>query len=126
MYLLDTDILIDIQRGHPPAVSWFSALQEVPFIPGIVVMELVQDAKNAQQVQKALKFVAPLPVVWPTKADCNRALSDFTTFHLSHSLGLLDSLIAATATGLGATLWTFNAKHYKVVPDLVLEQPYKR
>jgi predicted nucleic acid-binding protein len=81
MYLLDTDILIDIQRGHPPAVSWFSALKDVPSIPGIVVMELVQDAKNAHQVQKALKLVSPLPVAWPTEADCNRALSDFTKFH---------------------------------------------
>lgn len=126
MYLLDTDIIIDIQRGHPPAVSWFSALTEVPSISGIVVMELVQDAKNAHQVQKALKLVSPLPVVWPTEADCNRALSDFTKYHLSHSLGLLDSLIAATATGLGATLWTFNVKHYKVVTGLVLEKPYTR
>ena len=126
MYLLDTDILIDIQRGHPPAVSWFSALKEIPSISGIVVMELVQDAKNAGQVQKALKLLSPLPVVWPTEADCNRALSDFTKFHLSHSLGLLDSMIAATAVGLGATLWTFNAKHYKAVPGLVLEKPYTR
>jgi hypothetical protein len=38
----------------------------------------------------------------------------------------LDSLIAATATGLGATLWTFNVKHYKVVTGLVLKRPYKR
>ena len=49
-----------------------------------------------------------------------------TDILMSHSLGLLDSLIAATAIGLGATLWTFNAKHYKVVPGLVLEQPYKK
>jgi hypothetical protein len=126
MYLLDTDILIDIQRGHPPAVSWFASLVDLPSVPGIVVMELIQDAQNARQVRKALKLVAPLSIVWPTEADCRRALSDFTAYHLSQGLGLLDSLIAACAIGLSATLCTFNVKHYRVVPGLRLAQPYIR
>ena len=126
MYLLDTDILIDIQRGSAPAVDWFSSLDEIPTIPGLVVMELIQDAENKQQVREALKLVAPLPVAWPTETDCHRALTDFTVYHLSHSLGLLDALIAASAIGLPATLCTFNVKHYQVVPGLVIEQPYAR
>lgn len=89
-------------------------------------MELVQDAHNAQQVQQAVRLVAPLPVAWPTEPDCARALSDFTALHLSHGLGLLDSLIAATAVGKGATLCTFNVKHYRAVPGLATLQPYKR
>ncbi|MEW6209297.1 MAG: PIN domain-containing protein [Acidobacteriota bacterium] len=126
MYLLDTDILIDIQRGHPPAIAWFATLADLPSVPGFVVMELLQDAENSQQVRKALKMVAPLPIVWPTEADCNNALLHFTTYHLSHNLGLIDSLIAACALGLSATLCTFNVKHYKVVPGLMTEQPYTR
>ncbi len=126
MYLLDTDVLIDIQRGHAPAITWFVSLPEIPSVLGFVVMELIQDVKNAQQVRNALKLVAPLSIVWATEADCVRALSDFTTYHLSHSLGLLDALIAACAVGRGATLCTFNLKHYRVVPGLVTEQPYMR
>ena len=126
MYLLDTDVLIDIQRGHPPAIDWFSTLTDVPSVPGFVVMELVQDSQNAQQVRKALQLIAPLPVVWSTEADCDRALSDFTTYHLSNRLGLLDALIAACAAGRGLTLCTFNVKHYQVVPNLVTAQPYTR
>ncbi len=53
MYLLDTDVLIDIQRGHEPAIAWFSGLTDVPSVPGFVVMELVQDSQNTQQVRKA-------------------------------------------------------------------------
>ena len=41
MYLLDTDVLIDVQRGHVPALTWFAALNELPSVPGVVVMELV-------------------------------------------------------------------------------------
>src|SRR6266849_975968 len=126
MDIVDTDVLIDIQRGHPPALAWFGGLTELPGVPGYVVMELVQDARNAREVRRALKLVAPLRVVWPTEADCARALSDFTAYHLSHGLGLLDALIAACAVGLSATLYTFNDKHYRVVPGLLTAPPYPR
>ena len=126
MYLLDTDVLIDIQRGHTPAIAWFASLSEIPSIPGFVVMELIQDAQNKQQVRTALQLVAPLPVIWPTETDCARALSDFTVYHLSNNVGLIDALIAACAVGHNATLCTFNIKHYRVIPQLNMEQPYSR
>ena len=65
---MDTDVLIDIQRGHPPAVAWFAGLTEVPAVPGFVVTELIQDAGNANEVRQALKLVAPMPTVWPTES----------------------------------------------------------
>ncbi len=107
-------------------MAWFSGLTELPAVPGFVVMELVQDARSAREVRKALQLVAPLQVVWPTETDCARALSDFSTYHLSHGLGLLDALIAACAVGRSTTLNTFNVKHYSVVPGLVVAQPYTR
>jgi hypothetical protein len=89
-------------------------------------MELVQDARNKREVRQALSLVAPLQIVWPTDADCAQALSDFTKYHLSSGLGLLDALIAACAVGLSAALYSFNAKHFRVVPGLVVAQPYTR
>ncbi|MCA9995505.1 MAG: hypothetical protein KDE56_07155 [Anaerolineales bacterium] len=126
MFVLDTDVLIDVQRGNRAAIGWFRNLQELPMVPGFVVMELMQDAQNWHQVREVLRLVAPLPVVWPTEADCNRALSNFTNYPLSHSLGLIDSLIAACTLGLSATLYTFNVKHYRVVSGLQIQQPYTR
>jgi len=38
MYLLDTDILIDIQRGHTSALVWFASLPELPSVPGFVII----------------------------------------------------------------------------------------
>lgn len=124
--LLDADILIDVQRSHPPAVAWFNALTRRPAVPGLVLMELIQDAENMRQVRIADNLVHGLPLFWPTETDCERALQDYRVLHLSQNLGLIDSLIAATAIGLGATLCTFNAKHYKNIAGLVLEQPYAR
>ena len=114
MLLLDTDVLIDVQRGHVAALNWFAGLTELPSVPGLVVMELIQDGRNNKEVQNALRLTAPLQVVWPTEADCQKALADFTAFHLSHGLGLLDSLIGACAAGSNATLCTFNTKHVLV------------
>jgi predicted nucleic acid-binding protein len=126
MELVDTDVLIDIQRGHPPALAWFTSLTTLPAVPGLVVMELIQDARNANEVRQALKLVAPITTAWPSESDCNRALLDFATYHLSHNLGLLDAMIAACAVGRAATLYTFNVKHYKAVPGLTIAQPYVR
>lgn len=124
--LVDTDVLIDVQRGHPPTWGWFVGLAGLPAVPGFVVMELIQDARNIREIRQSLKLVAPFAIVWPSATDCDRALSDFTSYHLSHGLGLLDSLIAACAIGHSATLYTFNVKHYQAVPNLVTAEPYQR
>ncbi|MEM8611630.1 MAG: PIN domain-containing protein [Cyanobacteria bacterium P01_H01_bin.105] len=126
MYLVDTDVIIDIQRGYEPSLAWFASLSELPSIPGFAVMELIQDAQNKQQVRQVLQLIAPLPIIWPTETDCARALSDFTAYHLSNKVGLIDALIAACAIGSNATLCTFNVKHYRVIPGLSMEQPYNR
>jgi predicted nucleic acid-binding protein len=123
---LDTDILIDVQRGHPPALEWFAQLTELPCVSGFVVMELIQDARNKAEVEKALKLVAPLRIVWPADVDCSRALTDFSAYHLSHNLGMIDALVASCAVGQSAQLCTFNDKHYRCVPGLAIVQPYVR
>ena len=126
MYILDTDILVDIQRGHKNAMTWFHELSDIPSIPSFAVMELIQGSKNKEQTRKVLQLVTPSPIIWATEADCERALLNFTTYRLSNNMGLVDSLIAACAVGRGLTLCTFNIKHYRVVPNLLIVQPYQR
>jgi len=126
MELLDTDVLIDVQRGHAPAIAWFAQLGQLPSVPGFVVMELVQDARNNKEVQAALQLAAPFAIVWPSDADSHQAIQFFATFHLSHGLGLLDALIAASAVGRSAALLTFNRKHYHMIPGLQIVEPYVR
>lgn len=126
MYVLDTDILIDVLRGHQPAITWFTTLTEIPSVSGFVVMELIQNAQNKQQIQQVFKLIAPLPLIWLTEVDCSNALSDFSKYHLSDGVGLLDALIAHCAIGKNATLCTFNVKHYRVIPHLKITQPYVR
>jgi predicted nucleic acid-binding protein len=124
--LLDADILVDLLRRHPPALAWSRSLTEWPAVPGLVVMEVMQGCRNGAELRAVQKLVQPLTLIWPTEADCQRALQDFESFHLSHNLGLIDALVAACALGRGATLVTFNVKHYSVIVGLVTEQPYTR
>ncbi len=126
MRLVDTDVLIDIQRRYQPAVAWFASLDDVPGVPGFVVMELFQDAQDSQRIREVDLLVAPLEIVWPSASDCQRALTDFRTLHLSHGLGLLDALIGATALGHRASLVTFNVRHFRPITGLVTEQPYEK
>ena len=56
MELVDTDVLIDVQRGFRAAEEWFATDRDIA-VPGFVVMELVQDARNSDEVRKALALV---------------------------------------------------------------------
>lgn len=126
MHVLDADVLIDVQRGHPPAVAWLASLDELPFVAGFAVMELVQAARSPDEIRATQRLVAPLVRMWPSEAECARACADHGRLRLSTGLGLIDSLIAATARTHGAALCTFNLKHYRAVPDLATVQPYER
>jgi predicted nucleic acid-binding protein len=127
MLLLDTDVMIDVLRQFPPAVAWLAAYgTEEVVLPGFVVLELLQGCRDKAEQDRVERTVARCRVVWPTEVTCNAAMQTYTQFHLSHNLGFLDALIAHTAILLGQPLYTFNQKHYTVVPGLTTVQPYAR
>ena len=127
MLLVDSDIMVDVLRRHPPAVDWLNSLgAEDIGIPGLVAMELLNGCRNRNEQQRVESALRPFVLYWPDAEDCARAFNDFAQYHLSHSIGLLDSLIAATAVGMSASLVTFNQKHYSVVSTLQIIQPYAR
>ena len=127
MILLDTDVMIDVLRKRALAVTWLKVLpMEELGLPGLVVMELLQGCRTVDEQQRIEALLRPYLLYWPTQTDCDRALADFAAYRLSHSLGLLDSLIAATAMGLGVALATFNEKHYGALSALKTLQPYSR
>ena len=127
MILLDTDVMVDILRGFAPAIDWLrsSGTQEIG-LPGLVVMELLQGCQNNREQRLLERKLRTFILYWPNQTDCMRALEDFSQFHLSRKLGMLDSLIAETALGVGAELATFKTKHYRALSALKTIQPYQR
>lgn len=127
MLLLDTDVMIDVLRRFPPAVAWLAAQgTEEVVLPGFVVLELLQGCRDKADQDRVDRLVAGGRVVWPTESACNAAVQTYAQFHLSHNLGFLDALIAHTAILLGQPLYTFNQKHYALIPGLTSVQPYVR
>ena len=124
--ILDTDVLIDLKRKHPPAITWLAALPAPPLVCGVAAMELLYGSWDKREQQAVQKFMTPFPLAWPTEEDMVRAYSEYVPLALAFSIGLLDTMIASTAMGLGLPLATFNVKHYSHVPDLMTVQPYKR
>lgn len=122
--MLDSDILVDFFRGHPPAVAWLTGYALPIGIPGLVAMELLQGCRNSTEQRRVERELLRFTMYWPTQSDCQSAYHDFAAFRLGHGLDILDALIAHTVVGLNETLATFNIKHYGVIAGLRTIQPY--
>ena len=55
-----------------------------------------------------------------------RRSTPLPSYRLSHSLGIIDTLIAHSAIEMSAPLHTFNQKHYDMITALTTVQPYAR
>jgi hypothetical protein len=127
MIILDSDVMIDVLRQYLPAITWLEMLgDEEIILPGFVVMELLQGCRNKAEQESVENVLAPFETVWPSAETCDEALGVFTSYHLSHRIGLLDALIGQTAVALDLPLYTFNRKHYAVIPNLTTKEPYNR
>lgn len=127
MIFLDTDIMIDFFRRYPSALGWLDDIgKEEVGLSGFVVMELIQGCQNKKEQGKLEKVLSDYQIIWPSDEVCDQALWVFARYHLSHSLGLLDALIAQAAISLGVPLCTFNEKHYACIPGLTTKQPYSK
>lgn len=119
--------MIDLQHQRPATIAWYASMPPGTLaLPGHALMELYQDAQNTQQTLVIDRLTIPFPIVWPTDVECLQAVRNYRLLHLSHGIGLIDTLIAATALSLHAPLCTFNVKHFRHIPGLVTEQPYTR
>lgn len=127
MFILDTDVVIDILRGYPPAVAWLESLgDEEIALPGFVVMELIQGCRDKREQKRLEQRIMSYGILWPEPEHCNHALATFANLHLVTNIGIMDVLIAQIALAADWPLCTFNEKHYSAIPGLRTVQPYKR
>ncbi len=122
--ILDSDILIDLERKEPAALAWLRALPDAPATSGFVAFELIAGCQRKSDLRKVQKQLSQLRLLWPDEAHLQQALRHFVHLHLAHGVGIADMLIAATALTHGRTLVTCNEKHYKVIPGLKVLVPY--
>lgn len=122
MILLDTTVLIDVLRGHRPALDYLRSLDEPPACSEITRVELMRGLRHperdaAEGLMRAVRWSAVDEHI------ARRAGALGRTWRRSHSLATSDLIIAATANELGVPLATSNTKHYPMFPELAPPYP---
>ena len=126
MQLLDTDVLVEIQRAQPLAAEWLRSLKGEIAIPSVVAWEMLFGSRDKAELERSQRFLATFAVTHLTPKDselAGRLIADYT---LSTGLGLPDFLVAAQTLNRQATLFTFNLKHFAAITGLKAKAPYKR
>jgi tRNA(fMet)-specific endonuclease VapC len=126
MLLLDSDVLIEVQRGRQEAKEWLQDLSDQVALPAAVAWEMLYGSRDKQELQKSERFLNSFAVEQLTSADSALVQQLVVDHLLSSGLSLPDYLIAAQAISRGATLITFNTKHFQVIPILKISKPYER
>ncbi len=127
MIVADTDVMVDILRGFPPALRWMQSNPSQQLVlPGFVLLELLEGCRDKAAQERVLKLTEGCRIEWLSEEAFSRAVGLFVCYRLSHGLDMIDVLIAQTALELGVPLAGFNEKHYGCVPDLVVSAPYSR
>ena len=89
-------------------------------------MELLMGCRDRADLEGIQRFLATFEVIWPEASEFAAAYGLLLTHRLSSGLDIPDCLVAATALARNARLYTFNLKHFQVVPGLNAERPYSR
>jgi len=113
--LVDSDILIEVCRGRDKDITsrWLdlSSLETAILYSPVTAAELWAGALPSEH--KLLRTLFQALVCVPIDAETGRQAGDYLCqYRKSHSIGLGDALIAATAVQSQAALWTRNRKHY--------------
>jgi predicted nucleic acid-binding protein len=124
-WLLDTAVLIDLLRGEIRARNWIDSLaMEARAISVVTAAELLAGARNRREQKNIELEIELYEMLWLDEMICERALELYKRFRLSHNIGFLDCLIAATALEHDLTLATLNLKHFHSLPNLQVIRPY--
>lgn len=125
--ILDSDVLIEILRGRPEAGRWLASLgSQTVGISVLTRMEILQGARNRQEQTILIAQLNRYELLLFDAGDAIEALRWFETYRLSHGVGIMDCLIAASASRLGKPFYTFNVRHYRPFTILQAQEPYSR
>ena len=122
VFLIDSDVLVWLTRGHVGAARRLHALH--PWrISTVTYIELAQGCRDKLELTRLKKGLAArmTEIVPLTPTIGERAAELIDDLSLSHGLKLADALIGATVIEHRATLITGNVKHFSAVPGLDIE-----
>ncbi|MBI3335229.1 MAG: type II toxin-antitoxin system VapC family toxin [Candidatus Portnoybacteria bacterium] len=123
--MIDTSILIDYLRGYAPALRYLDFLSAKRVnISVITAMEVLQGTLSKKSFFIAQRFLSHFQIIHLSESISKRGLNLQQAYHISHSLSLPDSFIAATALERKSLLITRNVKDFSFIGKLKIEKPY--
>ncbi|HEY6186858.1 MAG TPA: type II toxin-antitoxin system VapC family toxin [Pyrinomonadaceae bacterium] len=122
--LIDTDVLIDYLRGRAEAVSYLESLIEPLLISAITVAELYAGVREGAERTALDEFILAFEIVPVGKEIASKGGLYRRDYGKSHSTGLADAVIAATADIRQADLVTLNKKHFPMLASVIV--PYQK
>jgi predicted nucleic acid-binding protein len=118
MHLLDTSVLVDVLRKHPPAVAWFQGQAASLRMSVVSLSELYSGVRTRKEEQDLVNLEREIRVL-PIDRDIGARAGVFVRLYRgSHGVELPDAIIAATAEHHGLRLATLNVKHFPMFPKL--------
>lgn len=120
--LVDTDILIDVVRQIPDAITYVQNLEQqaVLGISSITYMELLIGCRNKTEQRKVERFVQRFQMIKLDETIADRAITLLQQYRLSHGLLIADGLVAATALVGDTPLASKNQRDYRFIAGLTL------
>lgn len=121
--VLDTTVLVDVLRGHAPAVEYVLGFEQVAVCSEVTRIEVLrglrsEERRPAERLFQQLRWVAVDEEVARVAGELGRR------FRRSHAaIGVADLTIAATAERLALPLATTNIKHFPMFKGL--RAPYR-
>ncbi len=114
----DTSIVIDVLRGHPPAVSFARSLPEIPACSEITRVEVLRGIRSGERAPTE-RLLDSLRWVALDEPIARRAGELGRRWRRSHpGIATADLVIAATVEELGARLSTANVRHFPMFSGL--------
>jgi predicted nucleic acid-binding protein len=118
----DTSIVIDLLRGHDPAVSYAKALPEIPACSEVTRVEVLRGIRSGER-SVTERLLGSLRWVALDEPIARRAGELGRRWRRSHpGIATADLVVAATAQELGARLDTINIRHFPMFSSL--QPPY--
>lgn len=121
--LLDTAVVVDLLRSYPPAHDWLARQPRLGVVP-VVWLEIIQGAEDLRAQKRAVELLRHFERVDVEPVDFDWAIRQALRYRLSHSVDVMDCLIAAVASRLELPLYTRNLKHFVPMLGSLVRKPY--
>ena len=119
-FVLDTDAIVHFVKDDAQAIEVLSPIfaSEMLIVPSIVVVELWSSAKASKAEMVTIAAFLDSTLIMSLDRELGKLAGELRR---DHRLSLGDSIIAATALAMGATLLTRNVRDFKRVLGLAVE-----